>query len=88
MNNSIEKAKCMKSAICEAGIQLTEDDLVNVSGGTDHVVGGTVSFQDITVQNCYNTGCLRSESNQDVGGIVGSHDATVQDCYNTGSGLV
>lgn len=57
MNNSKEKAKCMKSAICEVGMHLTEDDLVNVSGGTDHVVGGTVGFQDITVQNCYNTGC-------------------------------
>ena len=49
-------------------------------------VGGVAGYNfHGTVSNCYNTGTVRSESDNCVGGVAGlNNSGTVSNCYNTG----
>lgn len=55
-----------KEQFRDAALNLPEDDLEKVSGGTDPavggVVGGAVGDSDAAVHNCYNTGSVTTDA--------------------------
>ena len=59
---------------------LTLDESCSVSGY--QYVGGVCGWNSGSIESCYNTGSVYSNSN--VGGVCGLNSGSIESCYNTG----